>query len=528
MNFHLSSSPHVRGEESTRSIMFDVCLALLPATAFGVYRFGFYSLLVLIVSIGFAVLSEYMYQNLTKQDVLISDGSAVLTGLLLGLNMPPHIPLWVPALGSMFAIIVVKQFFGGLGRNFMNPALGGRCFLLISFTTLMSDFSVDATSGATPLAVLKEAGRVDIPAMFVGLTTGTIGEISALALLIGGIYLLVKKIITWEIPVFYIGTVAVFTAIYSGFDSSFVFAHLWGGGLMLGAWFMATDYVTSPITKNGKIVFGILLGILTSLFRLFGPAAEGVSYAIIIGNLLVPLIEKVTMPKAFGLEHVEKAKPEKKVETEEAAPEVKEEKASQAPISMEVYKAALNLCMITLVAGLLLGGVYQITKEPIRQAEIAAQAKAFAAVCPQAEKFDECPEIMEIAADVEGTYGNDVISSAYKAFDASGNVNGYVVNVISKDCFGDGMEVSVGFDADGTVTGVTFLSINETAGLGMNATDESWLAQYIGKVVDAFTVTKTGASAENEINAISGATITSKAVTGAVNTAHAAVAAVLG
>lgn len=506
--------------------MFDVCLALLPATAFGVYRFGFYSLLVLLVSIGFAVLSEYMYQNLTNQKVLISDGSAILTGLLLGLNMPPHIPLWVPALGSMFAIIVVKQFFGGLGHNFMNPALGARCFLLISFTTLMSDFAVDATATATPLAVLKTGGHIDRAAMFVGLTPGTIGEVSALALLIGGIYLLVKKVITWEIPVCYIASFAICAGLFggSGFDIRFIIAHLCGGGLMLGAWFMATDYVTSPITRNGKIFFGILLGILTAVFRIFGPAAEGVSYAIIICNLLVPLIEKVTMPRAFGLEDVKKEMAV--VETVAAETEEPAKEASPAvKMTMAVYKAAMNLCVITLVAGLLLGVVYQVTKGPIKQAEIAAQAEAFKAVCPSAESFDEAPELMEKAADVEGLFGNVVVNSAYKALDASGNQNGCVVNVTTKEGFGGEIQVSVGFDADGLVTGIEFLSINETAGLGMNATEESWRAQYTGKAVDEYTVVKGGASAENEIDAISGATITSKAVTGAVNTALALVKA---
>lgn len=525
MTFNLSSSPHVRGAESTRSIMFDVCLALLPATAFGVYRFGLYSLLVLLVSIGFAVLSEYMYQNLTKQPVLISDGSAILTGLLLGLNMPPHIPLWIPAIGSMFAVIVVKQFFGGLGHNFMNPALGGRCFLLISFTTLMSDFSIDATTTATPLATLAAGGHVDRAAMFVGFTTGTIGEVSALALLIGGIYLLVKKIITWEIPVCYIVSFAICVGLFggNGFDSKFIIAHLCGGGLMLGAWFMATDYVTSPITKNGKILFGILLGILTAVFRIFGPAAEGVSYAIIICNLLVPLIEKVTMPKAFGLEDVKKEKPAK-VEASEAA-ETPAEASPAVKLTMSVYKAAMNLCVITLIAGLLLGVVYQVTKGPIKQAEIAAQAEAFKAVCPDADSFDEAPELFDKAADVEGKFGNVVVDSAYKALDASGAESGCVVNVTTKEGFGGEIQVSVGFDADGVVTGVEFLSINETAGLGMNATDPAWKGQYAGKAVESYEVVKGGASADSDIDAISGATITSKAVTGAVNTALALVQA---
>lgn len=524
MSFNLSSSPHVRSPRSSRDIMMDVCIALIPATAFGVYRFGFYSLLILLVSIGFAVLSEYMYQSLTEQPVRIGDFSAVLTGLLLGLNMPPAVPLWIPALGSMFAVIVVKQFFGGLGQNFMNPALGGRCFLLISFTSLMSDFTCDVVSGATPLADMAAGGRADVAAMFVGLTGGTIGEVSAIALLIGGIYLLVKKVITWEIPVCYLGAFALFIFFFgeqSG-NLGYVMAHLCGGGLMLGAWFMATDYVTSPITSRGKIVFGIFLGILTGIFRTFGVSAEGVSYAIIIGNLLVPLIEKVTMPVAFGYEGVKEKAPKAEKSTEAAA---EAPAAAAEPISLKLYHAALKLCVITLIAGLALGTVFQMTKGPIEQAAIAAQAEAFKAVCPAADKFENAEDLMAGADAVNGKYGNTVVDGIYNGLDASGNLAGYIVNVTNKDGFGGEISACIGVDLDGAVTGIEFLAINETAGLGMNAQEESFRAQYNGVVVDEFTVTKNGKSADNEIEAISGATITSKAVTCAVNTAIHAVSA---
>jgi electron transport complex protein RnfD len=227
--------------------------------------------------------------------------------MILALNMPPEIPLWIPALGGIFAIIVVKQLYGGLGQNFMNPALAARCFLLISFAGKMTDFSYsgfDSMSGATPLATLKSGGSVDLAAMFIGDIPGTIGEVSTIALLIGAIYLLARKVISIRIPGTYILTVAVFALLFGGhgFDVNYVLAHLFGGGLIFGAFFMATDYVTSPITPQGQIVFGILLGVLTGLFRIFGGSAEGVSYAIIISNILVPLIEKVTLPKAFGKE----------------------------------------------------------------------------------------------------------------------------------------------------------------------------------------------------------------------------------
>lgn len=301
---NVSSSPHARSKASTQNIMLDVLIALLPATVFGVVQFGLYSLGVILVCVLAAVLTEYLFEKGTHRKITILDGSAAVTGLLLALNMPPTIPLWIAVLGSVFAILVVKQLFGGLGQNFMNPALAARCFLLISFTGRMTTFTVDGVSGATPLALLKAGESVNVLDMFFGFTGGTIGEVSALAILIGAAYLLIKKVIDWRIPVIYIASFVVCLVLIGGhgFDLNYIAAHLCGGGLMLGAWFMATDYVTSPITKNGKIVFGILLGVLTCIFRVLGGSAEGVSYAIIIGNMCVPLIEKVTMPKAFGWE----------------------------------------------------------------------------------------------------------------------------------------------------------------------------------------------------------------------------------
>lgn len=299
---NVSASPHVRSSETTQSIMTDVCIAMLPATAFGVFQFGFHALLVLIVTVAACVLSEYVFQKLMKLPLTVSDMSAAVTGMILALNMPANIPLWIPALGGVFAIIVVKQLYGGIGQNFMNPALAGRCFLLISFAGKMSDFAMDGWSGATPLAQLKSGASVDLAAMFIGKIPGTIGEVSVIALLIGGIYLVVRKVISLRIPVTYILTVAVFAFIFGKQDMNYVLAHICGGGLVFGAFFMATDYVTSPITPKGQIVFGVLLGILTGLFRIFGGSAEGVSYAIIISNLLVPLIERFTLPTAFGKE----------------------------------------------------------------------------------------------------------------------------------------------------------------------------------------------------------------------------------
>ena len=300
-NFNISSSPHIRSKVTTGNIMLMVIIALLPATAFGIVNFGLSALLVILVTVASSVLTEYLYQKLMHRKVTISDFSAVVTGLLLALNMPPTAPWWMCVLGSVFAILVVKQVFGGLGQNFMNPALGARCFILISFTGRMTTFVYDGVTGATPLALLKAGEKVNVFDMFLGNIGGTIGETSVVAILIGAIFLLAKGIIDIRIPASYILSFAVFVLIFGGFDVTYLAAHLCGGGLMLGAWFMATDYVTCPITPNGKILFGVCLGILTGVLRLFGGSAEGVSYAIIISNLLVPLIEKVTLPKPFGM-----------------------------------------------------------------------------------------------------------------------------------------------------------------------------------------------------------------------------------
>lgn len=301
--YNVSSSPHVRDKITTSNIMLMVVIALLPATLFGIYNFRHENAwLLVLVTTGTAVLAEYLYQKLMHKPITIKDCSALLTGLLLALNLPPTLPLWMGALGSVFAIIVVKQLFGGLGQNFMNPALAARCFLLISFTGRMTYFVYDGVTGATPLAELKAGEAVNTMDMLLGYTRGTIGETSVIALMIGAMFLLLMGVIDLRIPGTYIVTFVIFITIFGGhgFDSQFITAHLCGGGLMLGAWFMATDYVTSPITKRGQIVYGICLGLLTGLFRLFGGSAEGVSYAIIISNLLVPLIEKVTLPKPFG------------------------------------------------------------------------------------------------------------------------------------------------------------------------------------------------------------------------------------
>lgn len=298
----VSSNPHIRSKDTTSRIMLYVIISLLPAAGFGVYNFGLHALAVIIVTIASTVLTEYIYEKCMKKKITVGDLSAVVTGLLLAMNLPPMAPLWMAALGGIFAILVVKMLFGGLGQNFMNPALGARCFLMISFTSLMTNFNCDTYTGATPLAALKAGERVDVMDMIIGRTAGTIGETSMVALIIGACILILLGVIDLKVPGSYIVTFVIFIAIFGGhgFDSQYISANLAGGGLMLGAFFMATDYVTRPITKKGQYLYGIFLGIMTGIFRVFGPSAEGVSYAIILGNLLGPLIEKVTMPKAFG------------------------------------------------------------------------------------------------------------------------------------------------------------------------------------------------------------------------------------
>ena len=318
-NFVVSVSPHVRSKESIQSIMRDVIIALIPATAAGIYFFGLQALILIAVSIIASVFFEWLYQKLLKKPVTISDLSAVVTGLLLAMNLPASAPIWVPIVGAAFAIIFAKQLFGGLGQNFINPALAGRAFLLASYPTEMTSWTApvgfsgaDAVAVATPLATLKTGAMPDASLTDVILGTnigGCIGETCAVALIIGGIYLLVKHVISWRIPVLYILTVFVLTAAIGRKGLRVPVYEIFTGGLMLGAFFMATDYASSPVTPKGQIIFAIGCGIITTLIRIFGGYPEGVSYSILIMNLAVPLIERFTEPKIFGaLPKVKEAK----------------------------------------------------------------------------------------------------------------------------------------------------------------------------------------------------------------------------
>ncbi|WP_288666898.1 RnfABCDGE type electron transport complex subunit D [Anaerotignum faecicola] len=306
-NFVVSGTPHVRSKESIQSIMRDVIIALVPATAAGIYYFGLRALILIVAAIISAVFFEWLYEKITKKPVTINDLSAVVTGLLLAMNLPASAPVWVAIVGSAFAIIFAKQLFGGLGQNFINPALAGRAFLLASYPTEMTTWVVpnglaaDAATYATPLAQLKN-GTLDasLGQLVMGQVGGTIGETCAIALIIGGIYLLYKHVISWKIPVIYIATVFILFAVIGRHGMRMPLQEIFAGGVMLGGIFMATDYASSPVTPKGQVIFAVGAGLLTYLIRTFGGYPEGVSYSILIMNCCVPLIERFTEPTIFG------------------------------------------------------------------------------------------------------------------------------------------------------------------------------------------------------------------------------------
>lgn len=301
----LKYSPYLRTEDSTSQIMSDVCISLIPATLFGIYVFGIDAFITIVISIVTCISCEFTFRMLLGRKNTIYDGSAVVTGLLLALTLPPGVPWWIPVVGGAFAIIVVKELYGGLGKNIMNPALAARCFLLLSYTGIMTEFTdpfVDEVSGATPLALMSVGKPVDIGDIFLGYIPGSIGEVSVVAILFGALYLAYRRIITATIPVAYItsflGYIVLYSILYgqgAHFDIvvSMVEAHLFAGGLLFGAFFMATDYVTSPMSCTGQIIYGIVAGVLTGVLRTLGSGVEGVAYAILCSNMIVPLIDKV-------------------------------------------------------------------------------------------------------------------------------------------------------------------------------------------------------------------------------------------
>ena len=307
--YKVTSSPHIRHEDTTRGIMFDVIIALVPAALFGCFLFGWKALLILATTIGVAIGSEALWNKILGKKQTIGDLSAVLTGLLLGMNLSSETPLWIAAIGSVVAIIVVKQMFGGLGQNFANPAIAARVVLLLSFARQISVYSdplawasgakagADVVSSATPLA---SETAITLKQLFLGMHPGAIGETSSFLLIIGGLYLIARKVIKPIIPVAFIGTVAIATLIAGAFTTVDFKTAIFGGGLMLGAIFMSTDYVTTPTTDLGKLIFGIGCGLVTFIIRQFTPLPEGVSYSILVMNIVTPHINRLTLSKPFG------------------------------------------------------------------------------------------------------------------------------------------------------------------------------------------------------------------------------------
>ena len=325
----VSASPHMRSIDTTTGIMFDVILALVPALAISVVYFGTRALVLTAVTVASCVLSEFVSRKVMKRDNTLGDLSAVVTGIILAFNLPATLPLWMAAIGGIIAIVVVKQMFGGIGQNFVNPAMTARIILMVSFPTAMANWvtvgqnawSVDAITLATPMAQLASAKGGDLSLaenlpslaeMLLGRHGGSMGEVCSIALICGGFYLILRKVISPIIPFFFIGTVAVFMFFAGGGNPEFVAYQLLGGGLMLGAFFMATDYATSPITKKGKIIFAIGCGLITSVIRIYGSLPEGVSFSIILMNILVPHIENFTLSKPFGFVKEKKEKKEVK------------------------------------------------------------------------------------------------------------------------------------------------------------------------------------------------------------------------
>ncbi|MBD5148172.1 MAG: RnfABCDGE type electron transport complex subunit D [Oscillibacter sp.] len=502
----LSSSPHVRSRLTTGQVMYDVILALCPAAVVGVYHHGFHAFMVIAVSILTAVMTEFIFDFVAGRPNTLRDGSAVVTGLLLALCLPASVPLYIPYAGSLFAILVVKCLFGGLGKNFMNPALTGRCFLLISFGSVMTNFAVDGVSAATPLADLAAGKLVDVSSTFLGFQNGVIGG-SIAALMLGGLYLWVVGGITFEIPAAALVSFSLFIALFGGqgFDPVFILAHLCGGGIVMGAVFMATDPVTSPVTSTGQLIFGALVGVLSGVFRVLGSAADSVSYAIIISNMATPLIDEFCVPKPYG------HRPQ--------SMEPAEEKRPLLP------KPALALCVITLVAGVCLSGVYKLTKDTIAEQQMAANLASYQEVCPGAVSFAYDDGVNAAIEALGGdTYGADfgrvTINEAVIGADAAGNAAGCVVSVTSADGYDGNVTLSVGIAADGTVNGIAFTELNETPSMGMLCGEPAFKDQFSGVLTDSFILNKAGGStADNEIDSVTGASTTSGAVVNAVNAA---------
>jgi RnfABCDGE-type electron transport complex D subunit/RnfABCDGE-type electron transport complex G subunit len=473
-----------------------VTLSLLPATVVGIAVYGWNAFGVVALAIVSAVASEWAFNKICHKPSTIWDGSAVVTGLLLALSLGPQTPLYLPVIGSVFAIVVVKGCFGGLGKNFINPALAARCFLLISFANAMAIKPVvDAVATATPVAAMKAGETVNITNMFLGTADGVIGS-SILALLAGGLLLWSLDIIHGQICFSVLIGFTLFMGIFGGkgFDVNYLLAHLCGGGVVMGAFFMATDYVTSPVSRLGQFIYGCLIGVLGGIFRLWGNTADSFSFAIIIGNVCTPLIDTYIVQKPLAYRKIGKTRP------------VKRE-------PFRIPKPVIALTIIAILAGLALSGVFFMTKDTIADQELAKEREAYKAVCPDAASFDDAEEAKDAIAAMAGE--STRVNEALVAKDEAGNVIGYALNVTGKG-FGGDVTMALGLTADGKISGISFTELSETAGLGMRADEPAFKDQFAGKG-GQLTLVKGDASGEQEISAITGASVTSGAVISAVN-----------
>ena len=492
---NLSAGPHVRDRWSTAFIMRMVLLALMPATVIGIVTFGLKALWVVLVSVISAVGSEFIFDKLTKRPDTWKDGSAAVTGLMLALTLSAQTPLYAPMLGSIFAILVVKCAFGGLGKNFINPALAARCFLLISFPGAMTVYGIDGVASATPCAELAAGRIVNISSMFLGSANGVIGG-SILGLLVGGLALWAFDVIHGQIWISVLVSFTAFIGLFGGqgFDPRFLAAHLCGGGVMLGAFFMATDYVTSPMSRLGQTFYGVLIGILGALFRIYGQAADSFSYSIITANLFTPFIDTYVVDKPYAFR-----KRMIRLRTEGKQP-------------FRFPKPVIALTLIALLAGLALSGVYSMTKDTIDEQKNAAAAAAYKTVLPEAESFDSMYAKVELLdGEVYGSgFGRVYINDAQIGKDADGKVVGWAVSVTSGDGYDGNVTLSLGVSADGKINGISFTELHETPGKGMLCGEPDFMNQFAGKDAGGLTL-------GTDIDGITGVTRTSRAVVNAVN-----------
>ena len=496
---NLSAAPHARDKWTTPFIMRMVALSLLPATIVGILVYGWNAFGIVALAVVSAVATEWLFCKICRKPSTIWDGSAVVTGLLLALSLGPETPLYLPVIGSVFAIAVCKCCFGGLGKNFINPALAARCFLLISFANAMAIKpvvhqlidGVDVIASATPVAAMKAGETINITNMFLGTADGVIGS-SILALLVGGLLLWSMDIIHGQICFSVLIGFTLFIGLFGGkgFDPSFMLAHLCGGGVVMGAFFMATDYVTSPVSRLGQFIYGCLIGVLGGLFRLKGNTADSFSYAIIIGNVCSPLIDTYIVQKPFAYRKIGKTR-----------------KTSKEPF--RIPKPVIALTLIAAIAGVALSGVYSVTKDTIDEQKALAEATAYKEVCPEAASFAYNDKAQEILGDEGADVGDAHINACYVGKDDGGNTVGYALSVTSKG-FGGNVVMALGLTPEGAVKKISFTELNETAGLGMRADEDSFKDQFVGKS-GSITYGQDG------VEAMSGATVTSTAVKNALN-----------